>query len=278
VTCGNKSQCAYRLKIEQLNGTAGNYTTLKITNQSSSAPAAGSSATPLPPGPIISQDYTNGRVFGKGFVKYYYFAVNATEMGDAMILLNKTQIHGIGANGDSKLLVNIQKNTDEPVSRAYRYTNWDFPTEEAWGITSASGKRAFPEIVEVCADELHKACAGATGCGLVVGVVGQTDQVASSYRLRGFYGKNKLYVDKPRKVDRNVTRPAGQQFDYYWFVIDESVWNATAVWEYQVSVGTEGNGDPDLYVSLMDGSEPTENDFTLASNMQGADSVRIASN
>jgi hypothetical protein len=30
-------------------------------------------------------------------------------MGDSMILLNKTQIYGTGENGDSKLLMNIEK-------------------------------------------------------------------------------------------------------------------------------------------------------------------------
>jgi hypothetical protein len=51
-----------------------------------------------------------------------------------------------------------------------------------------------------------------------------------------------------------------------------------APFEYQVSVSTNGQGNPDLFVSLLDGRSPTEGDYDLASTMQGADSVRIGSN
>ena len=42
-----------------------------------------------------------------------------------------------------------------------------------------------------------------------------------------------------------------------------------------MSVGADGSGDPDLFVSLMDGRLPTETDFDLVSNQEGADSIRI---
>lgn len=42
-----------------------------------------------------------------------------------------------------------------------------------------------------------------------------------------------------------------------------------------MSVATDGSGNPDLYISLMDGRFPTETDYDLKSNMAGADSVRI---
>lgn len=48
-----------------------------------------------------------------------------------------------------------------------------------------------------------------------------------------------------------------------------------ADFQYQVSVSTDGTGDPDLYLSLMDGRFPTEDDFDLASAQAGGDSIRI---
>ena len=42
-----------------------------------------------------------------------------------------------------------------------------------------------------------------------------------------------------------------------------------------MSVATDGSGDPDLYVSLMDGRFPTETDYDYRSNQAGADSIRI---
>jgi len=43
-----------------------------------------------------------------------------------------------------------------------------------------------------------------------------------------------------------------------------------------VSVGTLKGENPDLYISLIDGRDPTEEDFDLASFMEGSDSVRIS--
>jgi hypothetical protein len=49
-------------------------------------------------------------------------------MGESLILLNKTQIYSTGANGDSKLYLNIQANILDPV-RGYNYKEWTYPTE-----------------------------------------------------------------------------------------------------------------------------------------------------
>lgn len=133
------------------------------------------------------------------------------------------------------------------------------------------------EVVEVCKEKLVESCEGGTGCALLVGVVGMEDKLAS-YRLKGFYGRNKLYLDEPRRVNSSRTRSEGDYFDYYWFVISEAAVTDGAPFQYQVSVGSsDGSGDPDLYISLMDGRFPTEDDFDLVSNQAGADSVRIES-
>ena len=67
------------------------------------------------------------------------------------------------------------------------------------------------------------------------------------------------------------------EMHYYWFTINDTVADATASFDYQVSVGTKPGHNPDLFVTLMDGRWPTLNDYDLRSTVQGADSVRIAS-
>lgn len=42
-------------------------------------------------------------------------------------------------------------------------------------------------------------------------------------------------------------------------------------------MATDGELDPDLFISLLDGREPTADDYDLASTMAGADSIRISS-
>lgn len=84
-----------------------------------------------------------------------------------------------------------------------------------------------------------------------------------------------MHLDDPRNVSRVTERAEGDNFDYYWFVINDAALDHAADFQYQVSVGADGGGDPDLYVSLMDGRFPTETDFDLVSNQVGADSVRV---
>ena len=98
MTCSDGKQCAYRLKIEQQGLDA------SVIQTSEAGPVD----EVLPPGPILRDGYTNGRV-SNGEIKYYYFPVNHREMGESMILLNKTQIYGTGENGDSKMLMNIEQ-------------------------------------------------------------------------------------------------------------------------------------------------------------------------
>lgn len=197
-------------------------------------------------------------------------------MGDSMILLNKTQVYGTGRNGDSKLLVNLQQDVTGGHSN---YTSWIYPSEQLAMTGSATGRYNWPEIIEPCPEYMAEKCGpGVTnGCGFVVGVVGMDDRL-SSYRLKGFYGSNKLKLGVPA-TDSYQVMSEGQGFmSYYWFVINDTILDAGAQFDYQVSVGTQRGENPDLYVTLMDGRLPTPADWDLMSNMQGADSVRIASN
>lgn len=70
-------------------------------------------------------------------------------MHEAAILLNKTQMSGVGANGDSYLMVNIQGDVLEPQS-GFNYTNWQYPSTSNVGRSSATGNSSRTEIVEVC--------------------------------------------------------------------------------------------------------------------------------
>lgn len=84
-----------------------------------------------------------------------------------------------------------------------------------------------------------------------------------------------MYLDKPIRINSTRERAEGDYFDYYWFVINDAAIQSSADFQYQVSVATDGTGDPDLYVSLVDGRFPTETDYDLISKQAGADSVRI---
>jgi hypothetical protein len=81
---------------------------------------------------------------------------------------------------------------------AAKYENWVYPTDESRGVVSSSGPDK-PEVIEVCREKLEETCKDKVGCALLVGVVGQADKLAS-YRLKGFYGENKLNIDDPRNI------------------------------------------------------------------------------
>ena len=206
-------------------------------------------------------------------------------MGESMILLNKTQIYGTGKNGDSKMLMNIQPyatgNVEQVDSEAKNsdYTTWTYPTDDKKGAESMTGKSNWPEIIEPCDEEMLLNCKDSPGCALIVGIAGLTDKTVSSYRLKGFYGRDKLAVDVPVKKEHLFPRVGDKGFDYYWFSISEAALQGPDTpFEYQISVAQTGKGDPDLFVSLMDGRSPTSNDYDFASTMTGADSIRIAYN
>jgi hypothetical protein len=196
-------------------------------------------------------------------------------MGESLILLNKTQIYSTGANGDSKLYLNIQANILDP-ARGSNYKEWTYPTEQLSGAASSTGKNTWPEMIQPCQQQMANACKGKQGCGLIVGVAG-LGPAMSSYRLTGFYGKNKLKLDAPVKDSQSSVKYEDHYMHYFWFAISDVARDPTATFDYQVSVATTADFNPDLYVSLMSGSYPTTTDYDLASAMLGADSIRISS-
>jgi hypothetical protein len=98
--------------------------------------------------------------------------------------------------------------------------------------------------------------------------------------VKGFRGHNKLHLNKPIKKTKLADKEGQDAFDYYWFVLNDTVLDASVNFEYQVSVGIKSGleNDPDLYVSVMDGRFPTETDYDFKSDLSGADSITIRAN
>lgn len=84
-------------------------------------------------------------------------------------------------------------------------------------------------------------------------------------------------MNKPIKKQVPVEREEKDAFDYFWFVINDTVAEPDAYFNYQISVASPSDQDPDLYVSVMDGRWPTQDDFDFKSSLNGADSVQISS-
>ena len=262
VNCATGEDCAYNLKIEQQG--------VDSTYVHDSRPIGDFKATP--PGPCLSDEYQNGFVeYNK--TKYYYFPVSREDYGNSLVLLNKTQIFGQGTNGDSRMLINLQNDTNKPSGADYK--NWIYPTDKRAGAITSTKNNTLPEIIEASESIMTSLCNNADGCAFIVGVVGGTENVRSSYRIKGFRGKNKLHLNKPIVKSVATKRTGHNAYDYYWFLIKDTVQNPKAEFQYQVSVGSETGNDPDLFVSVMDGRYPLAEDYDFASHMKGADSVNI---
>lgn len=121
IKCKGEQQCAYQLKIDKDD--------IDLSVKQFANRQDGSSFTPHPPSSILAEDYISSRVDTKSQVKYYYFPIDHEFMHEGMILLNKTQIYGTGRNGDTKLIVNIIKDTEDDGSGNELYQNWNYPTE-----------------------------------------------------------------------------------------------------------------------------------------------------
>lgn len=113
VRCLGTKQCAYELKITQDDV---NWEVKQYANRASS-----SSFTPKPPGTILASSYLNGRISAQNEVKYYYFPIDYQSMIEGMVLLTKTQIFGSSTNGDTQLIVNIIRDTENVTAGKDQY-------------------------------------------------------------------------------------------------------------------------------------------------------------
>lgn len=142
---------------------------------------------------------------------------------------------------------------------------------------SKTGKYDTPELIEVCTDYIRENCnEQVKGCGIIIGVAGR-DERLSSFRLKGFYKHNRLEVDKPLTSSPRSEMFNNSYYDYFWFTINDTVRDRLVQFDYQISVGTNRGQNPDLFVAMMDGRDPTDRDYDLSSFMDGADSIKISS-
>lgn len=133
---------------------------------------------PFPPNPIITQEFTNGRMQGKDSIKYYYFPIDYPNVGLPMVILNKTKMSGQKTNGDTYLIANIQKNITNKESTAFTkdYKTWDYPTLTNFHWGSKTSNPDTPEILEACFDGMVEHCGdNDNGCALLIGVVAADD-------------------------------------------------------------------------------------------------------
>ena len=144
---------------------------------------------------------------------------------------------------------------------------------------SFTGVNTYPEIIEPCYTEIDRVCKNSPdGCGLIIGVVGMSGTSLNSYRLKGFYGTNRVKLNDPRNLATNSVQFEDHIMDYYWFIINDTVVDKDVHFDYHISVGTKDNADPDLYISVYDGREPTVDDYDFKSVLQGADNLNLCSN
>lgn len=68
---------------------------------------------------------------------------------------------------------------------------------------------------------------------------------------------------------------AGATFDYFWFTIPAGL----EQFSYSLGLQTDGTleNNVDLYVGLKDGRYPTNLDYEIKSDMNGADFITISS-
>jgi len=147
-----------------------------------------------------------------------------------------------------------------------------YPTNQYYAAKSETKNRQAPEII-MTADEVAKQCEIGEACGVIVGVVGTTPGQASSFRITGFYEAN--HLDEFHSYEKSAKNEEG--LDIHWFIILDGVTHPSKYFDYVVTVSSPDGGDPDLYITLMDGRSPTTDDFDLKSNLKGADSIRITS-
>ena len=65
------------------------------------------------------------------------------------------------------------------------------------------------------------------GCALIIGVVGLSDRL-SSYRIKAFYGINKLKVGVPVNNSPYSVKHGDATYDYFWFSINATVIDSSA--------------------------------------------------
>jgi hypothetical protein len=213
---------------------------------------------------------------GYGEVNYHYLPFDKFSK-NVVVLLNKTDVLGQGDNGDSKLMGLIQPNISEIRMDQDNYTRWTYPTNSYFGVQSKMNDNRAPEIIQIGPENIKYMCETVEDCALIVGAAGMTEGKASTYRIKGFLGSNQLKLNQPIKKEVPQPRSNGQEYDFYWFILNDTVKDPNVFFEYEIAVGSSSStANPDLFVSVMDGRNPTSEDSDFSSTLIGADYVKIS--
>ena len=125
---------------------------------------------------------------------------------------------------------------------------------------------------------LKDACGDNTkDCSVLINVRGEWENFESHFRIKVFNGTNRLY---PNEAVEDTLLQANE-YKYYWFVSTAAMAATKKIpnWLHEIGLGIKTPGmDVDMYVSVMDGRFPTEEDCDYKSVNLGSDWVTISNN
>ena len=182
-------------------------------------------------------------------------------------MVNKTA--PLHKNGDLSLSMNIQADATKP------YTDWILPT----GRRNTARSRTFdpiqPEIINMSKRRMKDACSD--NCAILINVRGESELWDSHFRVKVFNGTNRLYPNEA--IEGSLLQ--ANEYKYYWFISTAAMAATTEFpnWLHEIGLGIKTPGmDVDMYVSVMDGRFPTEEDYDYKSVNLGSDWVTISNN
>jgi CO dehydrogenase/acetyl-CoA synthase delta subunit len=125
-------------------------------------------------------------------------------------------------------------------------------------------------VIYISKDDLNDEC-GNDDCSIVFGIE-NTNTDPTKFRIKGLKGDTMLQDSKP--VQGTINVPG--EYEYYWFVSLEAKENDGAYWQHSIALQIDSlGGDADLYVSVMDGRDPTSEDYDFKSENAGADTIIV---
>jgi hypothetical protein len=118
------------------------------------------------------------------------------------------------------MFLSVQGNADITTiaNQTNTFDNWFFPNSTNFRIESSTNISTQPEIIEICPNTYSYLCSANVSCVLVIGVIGNTPNMTSHFRLIAYDQSNKLYDKSP--IQGNLVNVG--DYDYYWFSSNSS--------------------------------------------------------
>jgi len=205
-----------------------------------------------------------------GADQYYYIPVN-NYTGSMTLFLNKSWVDSY-QNGNAGMTIYINNQSQEGIE------SWSYPTLNRNRYTEVSSNPYAdqPEMLDICESTFRELCNNEeNSCVVIIGVHNTDENYAARYRLKYFTQNNSLAPLVPIKDSIEI---AGD-YKYYYFSSNATVFHPQDYWEFLISLSifSEG-GDADMYLSLLDGRKPTQDDCDFASENMGPDDIIISQN